>query len=87
MSEARGEILSRIRRALKRGRLDPQSAAEFRVRLTAHRRNPLPSRATKLDHAGRVELFVSMAEEVQATVTRVTSLAMVPEAVARDVAG
>ena len=33
-------------------------------------------------HRGRVDLFVAMAEEVQATVARVDSLAAVPEAVA-----
>jgi L-lactate dehydrogenase complex protein LldG len=49
----------------------------------AHHRNLLPARATMLDHAQRVELFITMAEEVQATVTRVSSLAEVPDAVAR----
>jgi L-lactate dehydrogenase complex protein LldG len=39
-----------------------------------------------LDHRAQVDLFVTMAEEVQATVTRVSSLAAVPEAVARYLA-
>jgi L-lactate dehydrogenase complex protein LldG len=86
VSKARTEILSQIRRSLKRGRLDTRRETELRARLTAHRRNPLPARAMKLDHGGRVDLFVAMAEEVQTTVARVTSLATVPDAVARYLA-
>ena len=58
----------------------------MQARLRAHRRNLVPARATALDEQGQVELFVAMAEEVQATVTRVRSLAAVPEAVARYLA-
>ena len=82
MSEAREQILSGIRRSLKRGPLDAPRAAELRERVAAHRRNLLPVRATALDDRGRVDLFVAMAEEVQATVARVSSLTAVPEAVA-----
>jgi L-lactate dehydrogenase complex protein LldG len=71
-----------IRSSLNRGRLDPETEAELRARAAAHRRNPLPARATALDHGGQVDLFVAMAEEAQATVARVTSPAEVPEAVA-----
>src|SRR5260370_35487128 len=39
-----------------------------------------------IDERGRVELFIAMAEEVQATVTRVGSPAGVPEAIARYLA-
>jgi L-lactate dehydrogenase complex protein LldG len=83
MSGARADILAGIRRSLRRGRLDPQSESELRARIAAHRRNLIPARATALDNAGQIDLFVAMAEEVQATVTRVASLAAVPEAVAR----
>jgi len=83
VSEARERILSDIRNALGRGRLDPARDAELRAGIAAHRRNPVPARATALDEQGQVELFVAMAEEVQATVTRVGSPAAVPEAVAR----
>jgi L-lactate dehydrogenase complex protein LldG len=83
---ARADILAGIRRALKRDRLDPQADAELRARVAAHRRNLIPARATVLDHAGQIDLFVAMAEEVQATVTRVASPAAVPEAVARYLA-
>jgi L-lactate dehydrogenase complex protein LldG len=86
MSEARERILAGIRSSLNRGRLDPAIEEELRARLRKHRRNPVPARATELDHAQRVDLFVAMAEEVQATVARVTSLAAVPEAVARYLA-
>lgn len=87
MSEARNRILAGIRGALKRGRLDPKAEAELHARTAAHNRNPIPARATALDDAHRTELFVRMAEEVQATVVRVTSPAAVPEAVARFLAG
>ena len=86
MKAARDAILADIRRALKRGPLDPQHQSELRAQVTAHRRNLVPARATALDHAGRVDLFVRMAEEVQATVARVPSPAAVPDAVARYLA-
>jgi L-lactate dehydrogenase complex protein LldG len=82
MSEARDQILTRIRGSLKRGR--PAAAREMalRGRVAAHRRNLVPARAAALDHRSRVDLFITMAEEVQATTVRVGSLAAVPEAVA-----
>ena len=86
MSEARERILTAIRSSLGRGRLDPDAEAELRARSAAHRQNLVPARATAIDERGRVELFVAMAEEVQATVTRVSSPAAVPEAVARYLA-
>jgi L-lactate dehydrogenase complex protein LldG len=86
VSTARADILAGIRGSLKRGRLDSRTEAELRERVAAHRRNLVPARAAALDHAGQVDLFVAMAEEVQATVARVTSAGMVPEAVARYLA-
>ena len=86
MSEARDRILAGIRSSLNRGRLDPKTEAELRSSVAAHRRNLVPARAVALDHPERVKLFVTMAEEVQATVTRVASLAAVPEAVVRYLA-
>jgi L-lactate dehydrogenase complex protein LldG len=86
VSEARDRILAGLRGALNRGRLDMTTEAEIRARIAAHRRNPIPARATVLDDRQRVDLFVAMAEEVQATVQRVSSLAAVPEAVARHLA-
>src|SRR5271167_1285027 len=86
MTAAREQILSGIRSSLKRGRLDPGREAEFRARVTAHRRNLIPARASALDHRARIDLFVAMAEEVQATVAPVNSFAAVPETVARYLA-
>lgn len=83
---ARERILAAIRNSLGRGRLDPDGQMELRARLAAHGRNPVPARATALDERRRVEMFVAMAEEVQATVTRVNTPAAVPEAVARYLA-
>jgi L-lactate dehydrogenase complex protein LldG len=78
----REDILGGIRRALKRGPLDAATAAALDASLAAPKRNLVPARATSLDHAGQVDLFVAMAEEVQTTVDRVADLADVPQAVA-----
>jgi L-lactate dehydrogenase complex protein LldG len=83
MSEPREQILAGVRRSLRRRRLDVARDTELRERVAAHNRNLVPARATTLEHQGRVDLFVAMAEEVQATVARVSSLGAVPEAVAR----
>jgi L-lactate dehydrogenase complex protein LldG len=82
MSDAREAILAGIRQSLRRGRVAAGEEAELRARVAAHRRNLVPKRATALDHSGRIELFVTMAEEVQATVVRVNSIAEIPETVA-----
>jgi L-lactate dehydrogenase complex protein LldG len=86
VSEARERILAAVRNSLGRGRLDSDGEAELRARIAAHRRNLVPARAMAIDERGRVELFIAMAEEVQATVTRVGSPAAVPEAIARYLA-
>ena len=83
MSEARQDILLGIRRSLKRGRLDMVREAELGEQIALHRRNLVPARAAALGDRGRGDLFVAMAEEVQATVTRVSSPGAVPEEVAR----
>ena len=86
MSKAREQILAGVRRSLKRGRLDATRETALQERVSAHQRNLVPARAASMDHAGRVDLFVAMAEEVQATVVRVASPAAVPEEVARYLA-
>jgi L-lactate dehydrogenase complex protein LldG len=86
MNEARERILAGIRSALHRGPLSEDAAIQLRARLAAHRRNLVPARATALDERGRVDLFVAMAEEVQATVSRVASHQAVPDAIARYLA-
>ena len=82
MSDARTDMLGRIRRALKRGPLDEEAAAPLAARLKEHRRNLIPKRATALDHRGQVGLFTAMAEGVSATVAHVSSADEVPGAVA-----
>lgn len=86
MSEARDRILAGVRSSLGRARVDPNLAAELRARIAAHRRNPIPTRAASLNHPAQIDLFVTMAEEVQTTIARVSSPAAVPEAVARYLA-
>ena len=86
MSETREQILAGIRRSLKRGRLDAARETELREHVAANRRNLVPARAIALDDPRRVDLFVDMAEEVQATVARVNSPAAVTDEVARYLA-
>src|SRR5439155_19317072 len=86
MSTAREDILGGIRRALRRGPVPADAAAGLAERVAAHRRNLIPARATALDRAARIDLFVAMAEEVQTTVARVAANEAVPEEVARYLA-
>ena len=83
---ARAQILGGIRKALKRGPLDPAKTAELEARLAAPPRNLIPARAVSIDAKAQADLFVAMAEEVQATVARVPSVEAVPEAVVRYLA-
>jgi L-lactate dehydrogenase complex protein LldG len=82
MSLTRDQILGGIRAGLGRGKLDRAATDALEARIKAHRRNLVPARAAALDHAGQVELFVKMAEEVDTSVARVASAAEVPGAVA-----
>ena len=83
---ARDDILGGIRRALKRGPLPAETEAALAERVAAHRRNLVPARAAALDRTARIGLFVTMAEEVQTTVARVSSEAEIPAEVARYLA-
>src|SRR5204862_3895144 len=78
--------LAGIRRGLGRGPVRAETAAALAERVAAHRRNLVPARAASLDRAGRIDLFVAMAEEVQTTVARVASTDAVPGEVARYLA-
>jgi L-lactate dehydrogenase complex protein LldG len=82
MTNGREQILGSIRKSLKRGPVTEARASELRAKLEAHRRNVIPQRAAGLDPAAQVELFIRMAEGVQASVARVKSAAEVPGAVA-----
>ena len=86
MSNGREQILGSIRKSLKRGPVAEARAVELRARLDAHARNVIPERAAGLDPAAQVELFIRMAEGVQASVVRVKSAAEVPGAVAEYLA-
>jgi L-lactate dehydrogenase complex protein LldG len=81
MSEARTQILTSIRRSLKRDVATPEQTAGVENRLKDHARNLVPERS-RLSHSDRIDLFVSMATEVAATVDRLPNLSRVPHAVA-----
>lgn len=82
MSDAKSQILGRIRRSLKRDALPAATKAELEARLAAHERQLIPQRVAR-DHAGLVELFVEMALAANTNVTRIQSEADVPGAVAQ----
>jgi L-lactate dehydrogenase complex protein LldG len=86
MSSSRDDIFGRVRSALQRGKLPAETTAALEARVAAHARNLVPARAASLDEAGRIDLFVAMAEEVQTSVARVTSDTDVPAEVARYLA-
>jgi L-lactate dehydrogenase complex protein LldG len=86
MSGARDQILSGIRRSLKRDALPGDRRAACEERLDRHPRNLVPARA-QVSQPEQVELFAAMAAEVSATVARVPSLDAVPDAVAEYLAG
>lgn len=75
---ARAAILGRIRGNLGRGDAGESAVDE---RLARRPAGPRPRRA-ELPHRDRVDLFVAMAEEADATVARVESLDEAPGAVA-----
>ena len=86
MNGSREAMLGNIRGALRRGAVPAETAAELAARVAAHRRNLVPARAAALDHAGQVDLFQTMAEEVQTSVARVASAEDVAGEVARYLA-
>ncbi|MDA0306651.1 MAG: lactate utilization protein [Proteobacteria bacterium] len=85
MSNARGEILGAIRTALKRPEAYGAENISVQQRIQAHRANLIPARG-RLGTKARVDLFIREAEQVQATVARVSAPAGVPREVARFLA-
>ena len=77
----RQEILTAIRRGLKRGALPADQTAMLRGRLAAHPRQLIPARS-RLPHPEQVDLFVRNVEKEFGSVTRVADLDAVPGAVA-----
>jgi L-lactate dehydrogenase complex protein LldG len=82
MSDARDDILGRIRSGLKRGPLGAAEQDALRARLAQHKRNLVPARAASLDHQAQIDLFIAFAREVDGTVTRVSHESEVPAAIA-----
>lgn len=81
MTNARENILSRIRTSLRRGVLSDADRSGLRQNLAQPRRNLVPARATSLDQDGQVALFITMAQSVHTTVDRVADPGLVPDAV------
>jgi L-lactate dehydrogenase complex protein LldG len=85
MTDARAEILGRLRRALKRDELGAAATAKIEARITAHAAGPIPAR-TRLDREGLIALFSSKVQGVAGTVERLDRMEDVPAAVARYLA-
>jgi L-lactate dehydrogenase complex protein LldG len=85
MTDARAEILGRLRRALKRDALDAKAASGIEARVAAHAPGPIPAR-TQLDREGLIALFSTKLQGVAGTVERLGSLNDVPAAVAKYLA-
>jgi len=80
-TSTRDRIFANIRTAAGRGPLDAATTAKLEERLQRHEAKIIPARA-QLPAAEQIDLFIDMAEQVQATVTRVASDDAVPSAVA-----
>jgi L-lactate dehydrogenase complex protein LldG len=85
MSDARAEMMGRIRAAVAGGRGDGERASA-EERLARHPANLIPARAKELDGETLVALFIAMAEAADATVVRVAGDGDVPREVARYLA-
>ena len=86
MSAGRNTILGAVRTALGRGPVAGEALSAVESRIANPTRNLIPERA-QLPQSERVDLFVSMAESVAASVERVDDLDAVPDAVASFLAG
>jgi L-lactate dehydrogenase complex protein LldG len=86
MNDARSDILWRIRSRLRGGPIDEATASSLAERINDHPRSLIPARAKELDRPARTALFIAMAQEVDATVTRVDRAEDAPAAVARYLA-
>jgi len=81
MTDARDQILSTIRRSLGRGPLGAAESGAIRARLAAHGRHIIPARVD-LEADSLVDLFVTKAEGVSASVAQVPEMSAIPGAVA-----
>jgi L-lactate dehydrogenase complex protein LldG len=81
MSGARNQILSAVRRSLRREKPDAEALAEVERRLTEPTPNLVPQRA-QIPHAQQLDLMEKMLRDLSATVVRLDDEAKVPQAVA-----
>ena len=86
MSEARRQVLDGIAKALGRASPSESALAAIAERLSTRPRGPVPAR-TRRPAAELIELFVTMAKGVSATVDQVAAPDAVPGAVAEYLAG
>lgn len=82
MSAARDQILGSIRKALGRGPLAGEPAADLHQRLASPARNLIPDRTAGQDASGLARLLVAKLGEAACSVDEVASLEEVPERVA-----
>lgn len=80
-SDARDQIINSMRRALgRKGPVDAETATRLHAEINSHARNIIPKR-TDLGQPALIDLFQEMAENVQATTSRVAEMADVPQAI------
>lgn len=84
-SSSRNAILGRIRKNLGRDTGPQDAPAEVVARLANPPCNIMPARA-QIDHEAQLDLFVKMAEEVAASVSRIDTIDAVPGEVSRYLA-
>ena len=82
MSEARTEVLARIREALADGGPDRTRREAVTARLARTQPNLVPARGQR-DLEGRIALFIEQAQAVMAEVERLALLSEVPGSIAR----
>ncbi|MBA3505202.1 MAG: lactate utilization protein C [Betaproteobacteria bacterium] len=75
---SRDAILSRVRKALQKDRVDAQPRVDADAYIAAHRHGPRPVQSADL-----IARFVERAGDMASTVERIGALAEVPEGVAR----
>jgi L-lactate dehydrogenase complex protein LldG len=85
MTAARTEILANIRKGRKRGALDAQQLKALQDGLAHPQAHAVPARG-QIPKEERIELFVTMAQEVGTTIARLTSVGGIVDVVRQLVA-
>jgi L-lactate dehydrogenase complex protein LldG len=78
MSLARHQILSRIRKGLKRGELPLEQQQRLHARMAQPQRNLVPARA-QAQGQDAINMFIDMATEAVAEVVQITTTEQIPE--------